>query len=107
MERTAQRRGWPRYPVVRPAKVYVKRGGWYVPAQTLDAGDGGLLLAVRGRSLPLGTEVEVAVDWNGRGLLSRSCCQPATVVRQDGGYGDQAILAIAYQHARRVTDAAA
>lgn len=91
-----EQRGTERSIVVKSAKVFDVRGKRYLPAETLNASDGGLLLVVRGGQLEEGAAIEVAVDWQAKGFMRRDQMQAARVVRYEGCYQNQFVTAVAY-----------
>ncbi len=76
-----ERRAAARQPQQRTVKLTDMQGLRYWGGQTVDVSDSGLLLALDGPALPVGSTVRVAVAWGGQGFLRESDLVPARVVR--------------------------
>lgn len=104
----SERRRATRLPIVRPSKVYDPVGKRYLGGLTLNVSDTGLLMTAKGGDyLPVGTPIEVAVDWQlDAGVIRREQMIEARVVRREGRYAGASILAIAYAKRREMAKAA-
>jgi len=76
-----ERRAAARQQQQRTAKLTDMQGLRYWGGHTVDVSDSGLLLAVDGPAMPVGSTVRVAVAWGGQGFLRESDLVPARVVR--------------------------
>lgn len=77
-----ERRRHERREFERPCKVLHAPTLQYMAAETCDLSRGGALLELsHHRCLAVGDRIDVLVDWEERGLVSRSGMMPATVVR--------------------------
>ncbi|MFG0256923.1 MAG: PilZ domain-containing protein [Phycisphaerales bacterium JB043] len=78
-----ERRRAPRVPKILDAKVFCPLQGRFLPAQTSNVSDGGLLLWVdRSRTIDIGEEIDVAVAETPKSqVVSRTGMRRARVVR--------------------------
>ncbi|HZW09171.1 MAG TPA: PilZ domain-containing protein [Phycisphaerales bacterium] len=77
-----ERRRHERRPVERACKLIHPSSLRYLAARTRDLSSGGALLELPAeRPLAVGDRVDVLVDWDSRGLVSRGSTVGATVVR--------------------------
>jgi hypothetical protein len=79
-----ERRRHERRPVERACKLIHPATLRYLAARTRDLSCGGALLELpHDRPLVVGDRIDVLVDWDSRGLVSRGAMLAATVVRLD------------------------
>ncbi|MEM1330494.1 MAG: PilZ domain-containing protein [Planctomycetota bacterium] len=76
------RRSSPRIAAQHRAKVFHRRTHRYLPAETCNVSDGGMLIRVKSpRELRIGEALDLAVDWAGEAVVRKAELTPATVVR--------------------------
>ncbi len=102
-----ERRRHERLEIKRPCKVLHAPTLRYMAAKTCDLSPGGAMLELsHHRPLAIGDKIDVLVDWDQSGVVSRQMTVAATVVRLGEHVGLRQRIGVAYDHDQTMTQAA-
>lgn len=103
-EAPSERRAHDRMPLVRGCKLLDQKSAKFIPAETANISQGGLLMRVpAARPFSAGDRVEVAVGWGNIPIAASVKMAAATVVRVlDIDHAHQG-LALKYDHAEAIS----
>lgn len=102
-----ERRRHERWEIKRSCKVLHSPTLRYMAAKTRDFCPGGAMLELsQHRQLAIGDRVDVLVDWDETGIVSKQAMVAATVVRAGEREGLRQRIGIAFDHEQAITLAA-